>query len=283
MRFFKFVVVAGITFIGTSADESLAAPDQIGLAVTVRNDVSRIEPTVAKILAGDDIVRDEVVRTLHDSGAKFVLKDSTNLILGPNSTLKLDRAVFTDEKTVGDIAIKLSTGSFRFMTGNSAKDSYAINTPIATMGIRGTTLDILIERFKNTVVLQHGEARVCAGGACIELLKVGDTAVVTANGPKVDIKLQSLSSWSFEANCSGMCGQTTFAEAENAITTGSVGTGGASGGGGGGGGPTTTLTATAGASPGASSTVPPNSPGNLLTGGFAVSGAISASVSPTGP
>lgn len=280
MRFFKFVIAASMTFIGASADELLAAPDQIGLAVTVRNDVSRIEPNVAKILAGDDIVRDEVVRTLTDSGAKFVLKDSTNLILGPNSTLKLDRAVFTDEKTVGDIAIKLSAGSFRFMTGNSAKDSYAINTPIATMGIRGTTLDILIERFKNTVVLQHGEARVCAGGSCIELLKVGDTAVVTASGTKVDIKLQSLSSWSFEANCSGMCGQTTFAEAETAITTGSLGTGGASGGGGGGG-PTTSLTAPAGASQDTSPTAR-SAPGNLLTGGFAVGGAISSSVSPSG-
>jgi hypothetical protein len=30
-----------------------AAPDQIGLAVSVRNNVSQIEPSVSKILSGD--------------------------------------------------------------------------------------------------------------------------------------------------------------------------------------------------------------------------------------
>lgn len=229
-----------------------------------------------------DIIRDEVVRTMDDSSAKFVLKDSTNLVLGPSSTLKLDRAVFTDEKSIGDIAIKLSAGSFRFMTGNSAKAAYSINTPIATLGIRGTTLDLLIERFKNTVVLQHGEARVCAGGKCIELLKIGDTAVITANGTKIDIQLQSSSSWSFEGNCSGMCSQMSFAEAEDAMTTGSIGGGGGSSGGGG---PTTPSSA-GGANQSAFS--PGGSFGtrnafvNLLTGGSS-GGASFSPVSPTVP
>lgn len=159
---------------------ALAAPDQIGLAVVVRNDVKRVEPTVAKILQGDDIVRDEVVQTSADSNAKFVLKDSTNLMLGPNAGLKLDRAVFSDEKTIGDISIKLAVGAFRFVTGTSTKESYSISTPIATMGVRGTTLDFLVERLKNTVVLREGASSVCAGGKCVQLTKVGDTAVITS-------------------------------------------------------------------------------------------------------
>src|SRR3954451_11941446 len=130
---------------GASTLRALAAsPDQIGLALTVKNEVSQVEPKISKILQGDDIFRDEVVQTLADSGAKFVLKDSTNLVLGPSSKLKLDRAVFTDEKSIGDIAVKLSLGTFRFITGHSAKEAYAITTPIATMGVRGTTLDFLI-------------------------------------------------------------------------------------------------------------------------------------------
>lgn len=53
-----------------------AGAEQIGLAVVVRNNVSRLEPTVANILQGDDVVRDEVVQTFNDSSAKIVLKDS---------------------------------------------------------------------------------------------------------------------------------------------------------------------------------------------------------------
>jgi FecR protein len=213
---------------------ALSAPEQIGLAVVIRNDVSQVEPTVSKILPGDDIVRNELVRTKADSSAKFVLRDNTNLLLGPNSTLKLDRAVFSDEKGVGEIAVNLTLGSFRFMTGNLAKESYAINTPLATLGIRGTTLDFLVQRLKNTVVLKAGQAQVCAAGNCIELTKIGDTAVVTSSGGRIEIALQSSSSWSFDEACSGMCNQTTFAEAGDSLATGSIG----GTGGGGGGGPT---------------------------------------------
>lgn len=265
---FQIVISAGLV------GPALSAQDQIGLAVVIRNDVSQIEPTISKIVGGDDIVRDELVRTNTDSSAKFVLRDSTNLLLGPNSTLKLDRAVFAGEKGIGDIAVKLTLGSFRFITGNLAKESYVINTPLATLGVRGTTLDFLLQQLKNTVVLKEGQAHVCAAGNCIELTKVGDTAVVTSSGGRIEIALQSSSSWSFDAACAGMCSQTTFAQAEDSLTTGSIG-----GGGGGGGGPTGIQTATGGTNNGggASSDVnfTPNRFQNLLTGGTAGGGGFS--------
>jgi len=212
------------------------ANEQIGLAAAVRNDVSQIEPKSAQILVGDHVVRDEVVGTSVDSDAKFVLRDDTNLMLGPNSRLKLDKTVFSDESTASRVALTLATGSFRFITGHLAKDSYEIKTPLATIGIRGTILDFLIERFRNAVVLRSGQARVCAGGNCVELLKIGDTAVITATGARIEIKVQGSSSWTFDGVCKGsFCNQLTFAEAEDSITTGSIGGGG---GGAGGGGPT---------------------------------------------
>ena len=209
---------------------AIAASEQVGLAVTVRNSVSQIEPRISKILAGDDVIRDELVETHADSGAKFVLKDSTNLVLGPNSRLRLDRAVFSGETTVGDIVIKLALGSFRFITGHSTKESYAIDTPLVTIGIRGTTLDFLIERSKNTIVLKQGQSRVCAGSNCVELLREGDSAVVTRNGSRIDIEVQP-ASWSFDSACAGMCSPMSFAEAEDTLTTGSIGGGGGGGGG----------------------------------------------------
>lgn len=243
---------------------ALSAPEQIGLAVVIRNDVSQVEPKLSKIVPGDDIVRDQLIRTKADSSAKFVLRDSTNLMLGPNSTLKLDRAVFSGEKGVGDIAVNLTLGSFRFVTGNLAKESYAINTPLATLGIRGTTLDFLVQLLKNTVVLKAGQAQVCAAGNCVELMKAGDSAVVTSNGGRIEITFQSVSSWSFDEACNGMCSPMTFAEAVDTMTTGSLG------GGGGGGGPTGIQTATGGPNNGVFPSGPnstPNGFNNLLIGG----------------
>jgi hypothetical protein len=246
-----------------------AASDQIGLAVVVRNSVSQVEPNKAKISQGDDVFKNEVVATEDDSSAKFVLKDSTNLMLGPGSRLKLDHAVFSDEKSVGDILIKLTLGSFRFITGHSPKEAYVITTPIATMGVRGTTLDFLIEQTQNTVVLKEGQSRVCAGGRCVELIKPGDTAIVKSYGTRIDIDVQPSSSWSFDSACNGMCSPTSFAEAENALTTGSIGGGGGGGGGtgpigSGSGSPTGFFAATT--PPQAQGKNPPSSPPSLTSG-----------------
>ena len=105
------------------------------------------------------MLRDEIVRTGLDSATRLVMADSTNLSLGPNATITLDRTVFDDEHTYRDIAVRLTTGAFRFVTGHSEKTAYKITTPVATIGVRGTILDILSLRGKTTVVLQEGARR----------------------------------------------------------------------------------------------------------------------------
>lgn len=258
-----------------------ASSDQIGLAAIVRNNVSQVEPQKSKISQGDDVFKDEVVQTEDDSNAKFVLKDSTNLILGPGSKLKLDKAVFSDEKSIGAIAIKLTVGSFRFITGHSAKEAYVISTPIATMGVRGTVLDFLIAATTNTVVLKEGASTVCAAGKCVNLTKPGDTAVVKAYGSHIDVDLEPSSTWSFDSACNGMCAPMSFAEAESSITTGSIG--GAGGGGGTGGGGPTGLNLTIGGSNtgslGQQNGMPNRSSTPLITTGSG--SALFFSVSPT--
>ena len=212
-----------------------AAEERIGVAAAVRNTVSQLEPRVTRIAKGDEVVRNEVVRTAADSDARFVFRDDTNLSLAPGSTLKLDRTVFDDPK-LGDIAIKLTSGAFRFVTGNSNKEAYEIRTPIATVGVRGTTLDILVERRRNKVVLVAGAASVCVPGKCVDLIHEGDSVTITGSGKNVNIDVQNGSDWTFDSACNGgLCGTSTFADAGGRdITTASIG----SGGGGGGGGPT---------------------------------------------
>jgi hypothetical protein len=209
-----------------------ASGEQVGLTVTVRKDVSQLEPQKAKILAGDNVIRDEVIQTLDDSGAKIVLKDSTNLVLGPNSKLKLDKAVFTDEKGLGEIAVKLANGSFRFITGNGPKESYTITTPLATIGIRGTVLDFGLQALQNEVKLVEGQSRVCVRDRgvekCVELVNPGDSAVIKAYGAERDIEVTTTTTTFDWGN---MGSQMTFAAAQD--VTGTIGLGGAAGVGGG--------------------------------------------------
>ena len=194
------------------------AQTRVGEAAVVKNEFIRVTGSGgSQINVGDGVLRDETVRTGVESAARLVMADSTNLSLGPSATLKLDRTVFNDEHSYRDIAIRLTTGAFRFVTGHSEKTAYKITTALATIGVRGTILDILSQRGKTTVVLQEGASRVCTvGGQCIELTQPGDTAVITSTGGKVTIQKSNNPPWTFAANCSaaaGLCTVTQFADA----------------------------------------------------------------------
>src|ERR1700680_1891369 len=176
LHIFALCLAAGITA------NPACAQTRVGQAAVVQNEVVRVMGSAtSQINVGDGVLRDEIVRTGLDSAARLVMADSTNLSLGPNATIKLDRTVFNDEHSYRDIAIRLATGAFRFVTGHSAKTAYRVTTALATIGVRGTTLDLLVQRGKTTVVLQEGASRVCTtSGQCIDLTQPGDTAVITS-------------------------------------------------------------------------------------------------------
>jgi hypothetical protein len=176
------LLMSGICLLAGFVSAPAFAQARVGEAAVIKNQVHRVAGSAAsQINVGDSVVRDEVVRTGLDSAARLVMADSTNLSLGPNATITLDRTVFNDEHSYREIAIRLATGAFRFVTGHSAKTAYKITTSLATIGVRGTVLDVLSQSVLGNgqgthptlglpskqiiVVLQEGAARVCTLGA----------------------------------------------------------------------------------------------------------------------
>src|SRR5690349_14376263 len=172
------------------------AQTRVGEAAVVKNEVLRVAgPSTSQINVGDGLVRDETVRTGVDSATRLVMADSTNLSLGPSATLKLDKTVFDDEHHYRDVAIRLTNGAFRFVTGHSEKAAYKITTPLATIGVRGTILDILSQR--------------------------GHTAIITSTGGRSTIKKTNNSPWNFASTCTkaaGLCTVTQYADATPTVT-----------------------------------------------------------------
>lgn len=221
LRFWLFPTLLSAALCAASGAQ---AQTRIGEAVLIQNDVVRVAASTTPINVGDSMLRDETVRTGADSAARFVMADSTNLSLGPSATLKLDRTVFNDEHSYRDVAIRMTTGAFRFVTGHSEKTAYKITTPLATIGVRGTTLDILSQRGRSIVVLQEGAASVCTTSfQCVQLTQPGDTAVITSTGGKVSITKTNTPPWTFAANCAasaGLCAVNQYADASPTITPG---------------------------------------------------------------
>ena len=191
---------------------------RVGEAAVVKNEVLRVAgPSATQINVGDGLIRDETVRTGIDSATRLVMADSTNLSLGPNASLKLDRTVFDDENHYREVAVRMTSGAFRFVTGHSDKAAYRITTPLAVVGVRGTTLDILSQRGQTIVNLQEGASSVCTiNFECIQLLNPGDTAVITLSGGKTTIKKTNNPPWTFAKTCgaaAGLCSTTQYADA----------------------------------------------------------------------
>jgi hypothetical protein len=201
-----------------------SAQARVGEAVVVQNEVIRVGASAsAQINVGDGLLRDETVRTGVASAARLVMADNTNLSLGPSATIRLDRTVFNDEHSYREIAVRLTSGAFRFVTGNSEKTAYRITTPLASIGVRGTILDILSQGKTTSqpgqtiVVLQEGASLVCTlSFQCVQLTQPGDTAIITSSGGKTTIKKSNNSPWTFAATCAaaaGLCTVTDYADA----------------------------------------------------------------------
>jgi hypothetical protein len=174
-------VVAGCLIVGAARAESLGS---IGGAEIVVNEVKGdlAAGKVVTVLQGDDVYRDEGVKTAPDGNAELHLRDKTVLRVGPSSFVKLDKFVYVGEGSVGAIGIRLVKGSLRFFTGVAAKPSYEISTPTAALGLRGTVFDVEASAFKTRVVLIEGAIRVCVRthmARCAILDHPGQEATVT--------------------------------------------------------------------------------------------------------
>lgn len=112
-----------------------SAQTKIGVAATVKNQVLGGGRPLA---AGASVHANEIIKTGDASSAQLQFVDQTNLLVGALSEVKLDRFVYDPNRGNGRVVLNAGKGVFRFVTGTQSKQSYRINTPVATIGVRGT-------------------------------------------------------------------------------------------------------------------------------------------------
>jgi len=79
-----------------------------------------------------------------------LLKDQTVFTVGPDCVLTIDKFVYDPNNNANNsLSASVSKGMFRFMSGNISKASsqnVSIDTPVASMGVRGTIVEGLVGR-----------------------------------------------------------------------------------------------------------------------------------------
>jgi len=114
--------------------------------------------------AGSPVFEDDKITVSGSGNAQIVLRDETKLVVGPGSSLLLDRFVLRGSGTAQKVSIKALRGTFRFITGKSNKSAYEIATSSATIGIRGTGFDFWV-RGPTGVAVMEGLVNLCPGGS----------------------------------------------------------------------------------------------------------------------
>jgi hypothetical protein len=125
--------------LATTVSVQVSAQERAGRTTEVQPDAFQATGAVGISLAnGDEVFRQARVYTRQYGTMEIRLEDGTNLTVAPNASLIIDEFVFSGNSGPNTLAISLAKGAVRMASGRMPKDSVAIKTSVATIGIRGT-------------------------------------------------------------------------------------------------------------------------------------------------
>ena len=113
-----------------------------GAAFVVRNGEAIPAQPGQLVFAADSL------KTGTDGTIGVTLKDETRLSLGPASEVRLERFVYAPAEGSLGMVLKFVRGAAAYVSGRIAKlapDSIRLETPAAIVGVRGTSLAILVQ------------------------------------------------------------------------------------------------------------------------------------------
>lgn len=162
-----------------------AQADEIGKATSVVPATNYTRGTQIAALATDDTVQqNDLVKTSAKGSTEIKFVDGTVLTIGPNSEVVLDKMIFEGDQAK-NATIRVVRGAMRFASGRSDHSAYHIETKVATIGVRGTVIDVSYDNDKMIYSTVEGDAEVCnrnTGVGC-RRVRAGDPALaVGLNG-----------------------------------------------------------------------------------------------------
>lgn len=136
-------VAAGAAFVAGMSDIGPVEAREVGTAAAVVPSVQGEPPglPVREIRLGSSVIFNERIATSAQGQTQIVFLDRSTLTVGPDAEVILDRFVYDPDRGVGEMVITIGRGVFRYVGGRiGANEGVTINTPTATVGIRGSIL-----------------------------------------------------------------------------------------------------------------------------------------------
>lgn len=155
------------------AEETLPTP--VGKVVWLKGSLKAVAPNKEERLlqkASIIYLHDTLVTGL-ESQAQIVFTDNSLMTFKPETKFVIANYEFNPQAkkgSVGKYVMQLIEGGFRTITGLIAKsnpDQYQINTPVATIGVRGTDFAVFFGKGEMFVGYYSGEPCVKNGGGTV--------------------------------------------------------------------------------------------------------------------
>lgn len=133
---------------------------------------------------GANVVQRERIQTDARGSAQITFADRASMSIGSNSSVVIDQFVFSGGAGGGAMAATMTRGALRFVGGQISHTSGAtVKTPVATIGVRGGVVTIVIEdgpdgRPRLRVINHFGVATVTNGAGSFIISRSGFQALV---------------------------------------------------------------------------------------------------------
>ena len=171
------ILLAASVILTDSAD----AANPVGSAAAVRNDVRG--SIGGALRSGSPVHQSETIAAGSESSAQLLFRDKTSLTIGPSSQVVIDRFVYDPQSGAGGAAIAVAKGALRFVTGMQASSNYTVRTPSASIGVRGSIIEMFVSELGYEVfVLIEGAFEVCTIRDCRTMTVPGQYVVIQPNG-----------------------------------------------------------------------------------------------------
>ena len=114
---------------------------------------TRVAASPSPLYFGHEVFAQETISTPANGATVMRFHDQTQLQIGANSTVVLDRFVYDPNVDSADASIKFTKGVFRYIAGQSkTEDNIKLSTPTTTLTIRGTKFLVYVADDGGTTV-----------------------------------------------------------------------------------------------------------------------------------
>ncbi len=148
---------------GTTAAVNTAQAQTAGTVGAVNNDATGQPPGAASrsLDVGQSVVQKERIVTNASGTTQIMFNDRSAMNVGRDSTVVIDRFIYDASAGTGDMAVSMARGVARFVGGQVSHTSGAtVQTPVATIGVRGGNITAVHDHNRTTVMVHNGAATV---------------------------------------------------------------------------------------------------------------------------